>query len=262
MINQIYLLLICFNIGCSGQSDNSNPETLVIPQKVMEIPIGTEKNESKNIIHNLEQLRIIEESKNYKTVKQEILTERNQLGSLELDMDSIGTIFKRSLLNKIIPFWEGTEWSFEGHTSKPKLGKIACGYFVSTTLQDIGLNLNRYRLAQQSPINEAKSLAISTEIKEYNESTELKNISAIKEELKDGIHFIGFDQSHVGYNLKQNEDLYLIHSNYINAEGVEIERINESEVFKSYSKYYIVELSTNEDLLNHWKNNKRIEIIK
>jgi len=177
-------------------------------------------------------------------------------------LDSVGEIFKESLLNKIIPFWEGTEWSFEGHTSKPKSGKIACGYFVSTTLQDIGLNLNRYKLAKQSPINEARSLSIDSEVKEISEGSKSDNILAIKEFLKEGIHFIGFDESHVGYILKRNDELYLIHSNYINSVGVEIEQIENSEVFNSYVKFYIAELSTNNELLNRWVNNKPVQVIE
>ena len=203
---------------------------------------------------------IIKASENYASVKKSISKERQQLISKDLTVDSLGKIFKTSLLNKILPFWEGTEWSFEGHTSKPGIGKIACGYFVSTTLQDIGLHVNRYALAQQSPIDEAKSLAIDIEVKEFSEPTTLKNIAAIKAYLKEGIHFIGFDQSHVGYVLKDNGDLYLIHSNYIGAAGVQIERMEQSGVFKSYGKFYIVELSTNENLLHDWVAGKEIKI--
>ncbi len=213
-------------------------------------------------IGSLAELHIVKESENYESVKKSIYREKEQLVSKDLKVDSLSKIFKTSLLCKIIPFWEGTEWSFEGHTSKPRSGKIACGYFVSTTLQDIGLNVNRYALAQQSPINEAKSLAVNMEVKEFSEPTTLKNIAAIKEYLKEGIHFIGFDQSHVGYVLKEKGDLYLIHSNYIGAVGVEIEQIEQSEVFKSYSKFFIVELSTNENLLHSWLAGKEIKIIK
>ena len=180
--------------------------------------------------------------------------------SKEITLDSISKIFQKSLVNKIIPFWEGTKWTFEGHTSKPKTGSIACGYFVSTTLQDIGINLNRYKLAQQSPKNEAKSLAVNSTVKVFSEESVSVNIAAINQYLKEGIHFIGFDESHVGYILKEKNQLYLIHSNYIDAMGVIIEPIENSEVFKSYNRFYIVELSTNNSLLNYWINKTPIEI--
>lgn len=179
-----------------------------------------------------------------------------------MPVDSLSRLFRVSLLNEIIPFWEETRWSFEGHTAQPGSGTIACGYFVSTTLQDIGLNVNRYALAQQSPENEAKSLAIAREVKEFSAGSVAENIAAINEYLKEGIHFIGFDGSHVGYILKEQNGLYLIHSNYLNAAGVEIEPVGQSEVFRSYSRYYIVELSTNESLLHCWIKNKAIQIMK
>ena len=56
-------------------------------------------------------------------------------------------------------------------------------------------------------------------------------------------------------------ELYLIHSNYINAEGVIIEHVEDSEVFSSYSLFHVVPLSTNENLLKNWKDNVQIEII-
>ena len=166
------------------------------------------------------------------------------------------------LVRKVIPFWEGTEWSFEGHTSKPQQGSIACGYFVSTTLRDVGLNINRYRLAQQSPINEAKSLSLGSEILEIEEYDKTKRIATIKNQLEEGIHFVGFDASHVGYIFKQGDELYLIHSNYMIPSGVGIEHVDDSTVFDSFDHLYIVPLSTNETLLRYWTENKPIEVIQ
>lgn len=98
-----------------------------------------------------------------------------------------------TLLNRIIPYWQGTTWSFEGHTNTPQQGNIACGYFISTTLKYVGINVNRYKLAQQSPINEAKSLAKSTMVMEINENTVEESIWAINQMLTEGIYFKGFD---------------------------------------------------------------------
>lgn len=235
----------------------SNLDTI---QHIINVPIVEDILEEENRIQNLQELSITTED--YATVKRQIEQERSLLSSQKIDLDSVGQLFKTSLVNKIIPFWEGTTWSFEGHTSKPKEGEIACGYFVSTTLKHIGLNVNRYKLAQQSPINEAKSLAIKSAVKEFSEDSTQENIEAIKNYLKEGIHFIGFDQNHVGFILKEEGELYLIHSNYMGISGVEIETIEQSEVFSSFSLFYIVELSSNKYLLNAWKNKTPIQIIK
>ncbi|MCH2044184.1 MAG: hypothetical protein MK212_08565 [Saprospiraceae bacterium] len=244
------------NIERTNIQGNLNIDTVqrdtVIP-KIDDIPI-------KNGIQNLQELSIT--SQDYETVKRQIAKERSLLSSKKIDLDSVGRLFKTSLVNKIIPFWEGTTWSFEGHTSKPKEGEIACGYFVSTTLKHIGVNVNRYKLAQQGPFNEAKSLAIKSAVKEFSEDSTQENIAAIKSYLKEGIHFIGFDQNHVGFILKEEGELYLIHSNYMGTSAVEIEKIEESEVFSSFSLFFITELSTNESLLNAWKNRTPIQIIQ
>ena len=117
------------------------------------------------------------------------------------------------LYQDVFNHWYATKWSFEGHTETPKQGTIACGYFVSTTLRDVGFKLNRYKLAQKSPEDEAKVIACGTSIEK------LQNVS--KQELKkyflkqkDGIYFIGLD-FHVGYIYKNNQEVYFIHSNYI-----------------------------------------------
>ncbi len=66
------------------------------------------------------------------------------------------------LLNGIFPAWYGTEWHFQGITDKPKTGefpitaqskvdtnRIACGYFITRILSDLGFKIKVYKLAQQ-----------------------------------------------------------------------------------------------------------------
>ena len=86
-------------------------------------------------------------------------------------IDSAKNFLYESILNKLIPHWYGTLCDFNGYTSKPGEGVIACGYFVSTLLRDAGFNLNRYDLAKQSPVNEAISINLSDNIISYNNLT-------------------------------------------------------------------------------------------
>lgn len=250
MIKKLCFLILFIIFGCNEEKQSRERKSI---EKLAE-NIEIEK------ISNLQQLNKNKNSDNYGNIKQEIRIAKDKLILKNAVADSISALFTLSLLNRILPIWEGTKWSFEGHTSIPQKGEIACGYFVSTTLKDTGLNINRYKLAQQSPINEAKSLAINTQVKEVSSESVSKNIESIRSYLKEGIHFIGFDKSHVGFVWKNNDQLYLIHSNYINSEGVIIEAIENSDVFKSHSKFYIVELSTNMKFLNYWIQEKQIEI--
>lgn len=256
---QLLLLMLAWSASCAGQSESTHSIKEAVSQNESGFKGSSIQHPPR--IQHLAELSKVAASDTYESTKKKVEAQRLQLQFSDCTMDSISQYFKEALLNHIIPFWEGTAWSFEGHTAQPRSGAIACGYFVSTTLKDIGLNLNRYRLAQQSPIHEAKSLALSTAVKEISEESITANMEAIRQHLKEGIHFIGFDQSHVGYILKERNVLYLIHSNYIGAVGVEIEPIESSEVFRSYDRFYLVELSTNEALLHHWMIQKKLPII-
>ena len=169
-------------------------------------------------------------------------------------LDSSSYIFTEILLNHIVPHWYGTPWDFEGHTAIPNQGEIACGYFVSTTLRDMGLRLNRYKLAQQVPKNEAISIAIDS-----NEVTTLtsNDISNYLSKLKDGLYFVGLD-NHVGYLLIRQGSPYFIHSNYIDNK-VMIEPTKGSIAFQS-DIYVLSKLSGNTLLIKKWLLGETISI--
>lgn len=258
-----FILFFTF-FSCNGQTEKINLENIktdtINTPNIVDIKVKIEKKNPKII--SLKELRLSKDLLNsYSFVKKDIRNIQTSLEKKEFSTDTLSYIFKTLLLNRIIPYWENTTWSFEGHTSEPTIGEIACGYFVSTTLEDVGLSINRYKLAQQSPINEAKSLALKSDVIEINEGSKEKNIVQIDKVLREGIYFIGFDQSHVGYILKEKGNLYLIHSNYITGK-VEIEQIENSEVFASYSKYYIVEISTNKIFIESWLKKTEITIFK
>src|SRR5688572_15466983 len=72
-----------------------------------------------------------------------VKTEREKLKSKPL-ADSKEYFFQ--LINYKIPlYWTGTPWDFNGVTRKPGEGKIACGYFITNTLTDLGFTLERIK---------------------------------------------------------------------------------------------------------------------
>ena len=254
----ISLLILAWSMACRFKPEGET----VVSQREDKTEIASDSIVLPKKIQRLKELSEVEASKSYDRLKQELSEELKKLKADDIPRDSLAKLFETMLVRKVIPFWEGTEWSFEGHTSKPQQGSIACGYFVSTTLRDVGLNINRYRLAQQSPINEAKSLSLGSEILEIEEYDKTKRIATIKNQLEEGIHFVGFDASHVGYIFKQDDELYLIHSNYMVPSEVVIEHVDDSAVFDSFDHLYLVPLSTNETLLRYWTENKPIEVIQ
>lgn len=203
--------------------------------------------------------------KNYKNDKTKIASIRGSLyskythtsdsTSRNAIIDSARAIFTSELLNSLIPYWYGTEWDFEGYTAIPNEGKIACGYFVSTTLKDMGLNVNRYTLAQQSPENEAKSVSIDP--KKVTHFTG-DNIYEELPKLRSGLYFVGL-YNHVGYIYVHNEIAYFLHSNYIDNKVV-IERANDSRAFYS-SNYYLSPITWNDELILKWLKKEEVVVI-
>lgn len=188
----------------------------------------------------------------YLQVKTQI--NKTRIASKHESIDANSKIFTQLLLNKVFPYWYGTKWSFEGYTEVPNKGTIACGYFVSTTLRDLGLKINRYKLAQLAPAQAAKVLSLNNVIIEIEGDDVNENIKAIKAKINEGIYFIGYDAMHVGFLLKEGDNLFLIHSNYFGLSQVEKERIEVSKVFSICSKFYIVPLSSNNKLIHNWMN--------
>jgi hypothetical protein len=165
--------------------------------------------------------------------------------------------FTQSLVLNVFPFWYGTEWDFNGYTAIPKQGKVACGYFVSTTLLHSGLNINRFKLAQLGPRHEALSLSLADSVLELQDmNPEMVRKYFVRNNFDDGLYFVGLD-FHVGYLLKEQDDLFFIHSNWIGAKGVVIEDAVESEAFRS-NYYYIAPISTNQRLVEKWLLNKPV----
>ncbi len=201
---------------------------------------------------------IVPSEKAYPQICREAKNKKQQLGPQEVG--EAGKVFETILMDDIFPFWYGTKWDFYGHTATPGVGEVACGYFVSTTLQHIGVVVNRYHLAQQTPENEAKSLAAGGEVIEISGANNSENLAQIKEAIGDGICFVGLDRSHVGFLLKRKDALFFIHSSYFSPQAVTIELAAKSPVFCAYDKYYIVELSNNKAFVKRWLNNERIEV--
>ncbi|NVK63329.1 MAG: hypothetical protein HWE22_02030 [Flavobacteriales bacterium] len=168
-----------------------------------------------------------------------------------------GKDFEHYLLNEIIPHWYGTEWDFNGYTAIPNQGEIACGYFVSTTLLHMGVNVNRYKMAQQAGLYEAQTLALNEE--NYRTIYGQDSLKAIlKRDYLDGIYFVGLD-NHVGYLYIKDQIPYFIHSNYIE-DKVMIEKAYFSPAFVS-GVYVIAEISTNEELLERWRTGATVPVV-
>lgn len=193
---------------------------------------------------------------NYQNLKQQIKKEQkslkkrsdiNQAKKIELAQ----AYMSEMLVDSIFIYWLGTKWDFNGYTEKPREGEVACGYFVSTTLRDLGIRLNRYKIAQKAASEIVSSLCDQQSITRLSSLDKLKEFLENVEEQE--ILIVGLDY-HVGFLFKKDNKSYFAHSNYINRKGVEIELIENSTALKNTQVYVVGNFTKNKKVVGNWLN--------
>ena len=141
------------------------------------------------------------------------------------------------LRDSLFACWLGTPWDFNGTTEEPNNGKIACGYFVTTLLRDIGIKVNRIQHAQCASEEMIKTVCLKNSIKRYSN----QSISIFNEKVKNlgaGLYVVGLD-FHTGFILNDGEEIYFIHASNAGKKVVEKEIALESTVLAS-SNYKVI----------------------
>jgi hypothetical protein len=159
-----------------------------------------------------------------------------------------GYLFKL-INNDIYEYWQGTPWDFYGKTQTPKVGTIACGYFVTNTLADLGFKINRIKLAEVASGDMIKVLC--TEIRSFRDFKKFQAYLDLQP--KNAIFIVGLD-FHTGYIVKDGTKSYFMHSNYIKKQGVIKELVQQSQALNSNKFFMIGSLTANRELLNKWVN--------
>jgi hypothetical protein len=169
------------------------------------------------------------------------------------DLAEKGSIFTQLITKRVFSYWYGTKWGFYGTTEKPNDGKIACGYFVTTTLRDMGYPINRVKLAQFASEKMITSLISESNIKRFSNT----DMNSFEKELKrngKGLFIVGLD-NHTGFLLIDDKENYFIHSSGAYPYKVVKDILSKSPILKK-SKYKIVgKISDDEIFLNKWINN-------
>ncbi len=158
--------------------------------------------------------------------------------------------------NQLYPHWKGTRWAYSGTTETPRKGKIACGYFVSTLLRDVGFDLERVKLAQQASEKIVKTFAGEEDIKRFRNKpikTFVKEVTA----MGDGLYIVGLD-THVGMMLVENGKAQFLHSAQSLFGGVRAENPLKSKVLKK-SKYRIVGKALSDEVILKWLKGQKIK---
>jgi hypothetical protein len=111
---------------------------------------------------------------------------------------------------KLMPFWYGTRWSFHGTTQTPGEGSIACGYFVTTVLKDLGVNLDRNGLAQLPSEQMIKDFVSEKDIQRFNRTAIDSFVKTVKDSGR-GLYVVGLD-THTGFVLNDASGVWFIHA--------------------------------------------------
>jgi hypothetical protein len=163
-----------------------------------------------------------------------------------------GNLFLEELTGTLIPYWIGTDYDFYGQTYIPGKGEIACGYFVTTLLEDMGVQLDRNGLAKMASEQMIKELVAPKHIKRYSKQPLKRVLADIKFEGK-GVYIVGLD-THTGFIINDGDEIYFAHASGRNPWAV-IEETALGSIPLKKSNYRVVgQLTKDVDFLREWLN--------
>ncbi|HKU75128.1 MAG TPA: hypothetical protein VJR02_14540 [Pyrinomonadaceae bacterium] len=243
----LILLCVIVTVAFVFASRKQNPETKAVktlsaPQAwASPDPTPNDARDYKNVTARLENERV--------ALSVRYLQAASSIEQANV-IDQARTFVTRSIYTEIFPSWYGTAWDFNGTTEAPQQGKIACGYFVSTVLRDAGWRVQRARLAQQASENIILSLTTNAYVKRFRRVAIREFVDAVKN-WGTGIYVVGLD-IHTGFIVNTGDEVYFIHSSYVEPYAVVREKAIESKILTA-SKYRVLgKITANDRLLLKW----------
>lgn len=203
--------------------------------------------------------------KNYANEKDSVLKERDALAKqLKVAVEdqkkniykNAGLAFAEGLNDHLFQYWYETDWDFNGTSQEPGKGSIACGYFVTTLLRDMGVELDRVALAQSASEQMIKSLVAEKYIHRFSNYSIKDFVNEIKK-LGDGIYLTGLD-NHTGFIVCENGNVDFVHSDG-GAPARVLKEVALNSVLLTASKYRVVgKITSDEEFLSKWLNKENI----
>lgn len=192
------------------------------------------------------------DTRNYKFELDSIRINLSQLKKQHATHAELKQAFVKAMYSKIFPYWYGTKWDFNGTTQLPQQGSIACGYFVTTTLQQAGVSINRVKMAQCASEEMIRSLVSKKNIFHLS-GISLQEFKTKLKKLGNGLYIIGLD-NHTGYIYVSDQEDYFIHASGWFPFKVVRQKLEESDVI-GRSKYRVVgKISDDIFFLSNWIN--------
>lgn len=238
MSRLIFLLVPCLLfLSCRNESVSGKEEEVLIIQT------------SDVLIPEVDTFDLEQHIHEYKALKKRIANGLRSNRSKANYQNQAPQNFVNLLVDSLFPYWYETPWDFNGYTEHPRKGTIACGYFVSTTLRDMGLKINRYKIAQKAALDILKTFVKSGNIKKFRKFEQMQTFLDASD--KDEVFILGLDY-HVGFVVRKNNKRYFIHSNYFGNAQVEKEAFEKSYSAQSSELFYLGSLSDNQEFIARW----------
>ncbi|MCI5058977.1 MAG: hypothetical protein MRY83_22880 [Flavobacteriales bacterium] len=194
----------------------------------------------------------------YTELKNDIQTNQNQFCARyesangkdkSLKIDSARSYILKVLVENVFPAWYGTDWAFHGTTETPNEGSIACGYFVTTTLRDAGIEVKRVTWAQMASEAMIKEMTTDDRIKRFSNAS----METIKKTIKDwgeGLYVVGMD-NHTGFIVNYNDEISFVHSSFMLWGGVETQSLDDTSPLTK-SKYRVIGKILDDEMVKTW----------
>lgn len=159
----------------------------------------------------------------------------------------------QNIADSLFCYWKNTPWDFNGTSTIPQQGTIACGYFVTTILQHMGVKLERIKLSICPSSRMMQKLTPGQKLLNLS----YLNVPDFEKRLRDagkGIYIIGLDY-HTGFIVNDGDNVWFIHSNYIQRKGVVKENVLKSSALNASKTKWLVSLTGDAGFIKRWLDN-------
>ena len=178
------------------------------------------------------------------------------------DKGAIRAAARRAVLgfidDVVFTAWAGTPWGLGPHSTATRPhqpGKVVgCSYFVTSVLQNAGLELsNRYHFAQAPALHIQRSLA--------PDASDMLRVASVPAAVLrrriaargDGLFVIGL-HNHVGFVRVRDGEVRVVHASYTDAQVVVDEPLLTAKVIHASRRagYFVSRLFHDDRLVDHW----------
>lgn len=238
---QLFAVVFLVLVGCSNEP---TPEMLSESRSSSTITNSTDSLSYKDVKTIIKDTRLLFKTKYPTSDKLETDSAKKEIPRFWVNMIS-GDLFLQ---------WKGTPWDFNGTTTEPRKGYIACGYFVTFILTDMGVQLNRLKLS---------TCASSEMMRKLVPGCPLINLSRLQfnvfcdsiRKFDVGVFIIGLDY-HTGIIVVDTTAAWFIHSYYAGNIGVIKEVIELSPSLMSSKTKWLVPLTADNGFIRRWMGNE------